>query len=310
MKKILITGGAGFIGSNLARAYSEKGFEIAILDNFSSGSKTFVSSQFQLFEGNIGNKDFVETVFAKFKPEIVSHHAAHISVRNSLEYPDFDAKENILGSINVFDAAGKNNVENVVFASSGGVMIPSSCHTFPSPEQDGNLLLNSPYALSKFCAEKYARFFAEKYGFRATIFRYANVYGPRQTPKGEAGVISIFLENVFAGKRSIIFGDGMQTRDFLFVDDLVKAHFLATEKNCSGTFHLGTGVETSILALYKEIARQTGFDKMLEFKEANSGELLRSCLDSSLFRSVSGWESSMSLEEGIRRTVEWWKERT
>lgn len=306
--RILITGGAGFIGSNLAKNYLKKGFNVAVLDNFSSGRRSYVSSDCQLFEGTIGNEKFVSEVFEKFKPEIVSHHAGHISVRESLESPDFDAAENILGSINVFNTAGKTGAKNVIFASTGGAMIPNVCKKFPSPEQMENLDLASPYAISKFCAEKYLRFFAQKYNFCATIFRYANIYGPRQTPKGEAGVISIFLEHVFSEKSPTIFGNGKQTRDFLFVEDLLQAHFLATEKDISGTFHLGTGTEISVLELYKEIVKQTSFGGEIKFEKAKKGELLRSCLEASKFQKISGWKPTTSFEEGLKKTIEWWKE--
>lgn len=309
MKKILITGGAGFIGSNLAETYIKNGFQVALLDNFSSGKKEFIHKECIVFQGNICDKPFVENVFKTFQPQIVSHHAAHISIRDSLKNSFFDAEQNILGALNIFDFAGKNQVKNIVFASTGGAMIPTSCDIFPSPEQEGNLVLESPYAISKFCAEKYLRFFEKKYEFCATIFRYANVYGPRQTPKGEAGVISIFLAQLLAQKIPIIFGDGNQTRDFLFIEDLLSAHLLATKKNFSGTFHLGVGNETSLLDLYKIITKLLGENRTPSFEKARSGELLRSCLDSSKFQKISGWAPQVSLENGIAKTIDWWKKQ-
>ncbi|MDH3324919.1 MAG: NAD-dependent epimerase/dehydratase family protein, partial [Candidatus Peregrinibacteria bacterium] len=257
--KILITGGAGFIGSNLAKFYSERGFEVAVLDNFSTGRRDFLEGlDVTIFEADICDRKAVREAFESFKPDIVSHHAAHISVRVSFDKPYFDAEKNILGSINIFENAGKVGVKNVIFASTGGAMVPSDNEVFPTPEFE-NPEVESPYAISKFCAEKYLRHFAKQFGFSGTIFRYANVYGPHQTPKSEAGVISIFSEKMANGQTSTIFGDGKQTRDFVFVEDLCEAHFAATDKNISGTFHIGTGIETSVLEIYKGMAEIADF---------------------------------------------------
>jgi len=308
MTKILITGGAGFIGSNLVKSYLKKGFEVAVLDDFSTGRREFCPEGIQIFEVDIVDGEAVGEVFQEFRPEIVSHHAAHVSVRVSLEKPEFDAEKNVLGSINVFQNAGKVGVKQVVFASTGGAMIPVDCEAFPLAEVEPRSLA-SPYALSKFTAENYLEFFAGRFGFVSTVFRYANVYGPRQTPKAEAGVIAIFIERLLRGEVPKIFGDGGQTRDFVFIDDLVKAHDLVLEKQISGVFNLGSATEISVLDLYGKIVEILGMQVQPEFGTSVEGELTRSLLDCSKFQGVSGWKPEVSLDEGLRRTAQWWRGR-
>ena len=230
MQKILITGGAGFIGSHLVAQYLAEGFEVAVLDDFSSGRKEFLPEEITIFEGNIEDADFVEATISEFKPNIVSHHAAHISVRASLQDPAHDAKKNILGSINTFKSAGEAGVKQIIFASTGGAMVPDDNPTFPTPEVECPTNLSSPYAIAKQTAETYLHYFANQYHFTPTVLRYANVYGPHQTPKSEAGVIAIFSECLSQNKVPTIFGDGNQTRDFVFVKDVAKAHLAVTNK--------------------------------------------------------------------------------
>lgn len=305
-KKILITGGAGFIGSNIAKKYDAEGFDVAILDNFSSGQQSFLNKNIKIFEGNIEDKSFVEKVFLDFKPNIVSHHAAHISVRDSIKKPIFDAQQNILGSINIFEIAGKNNIEHIVFASTSG-LIDQANYTLPTLETQ-TPTLDLPYKISKFSGEHYLSFFAKKYEYKKTIFRYANVYGPHQTPKSEAGVISIFIKNLLENKQITLFGEGKQTRDFLFVEDLTNAHFIATEKNIDGCFHLGTGIETSIKDLFQKIAKNINIENIPNTGDLLPGELLRSCLDSTKFQKISGWKPKTNLDDGLNNTIKWSKQ--
>ncbi len=305
MKKILITGGAGFIGSNIAKKYYNEGFQVAVLDNFSSGQKEFLNKDIKIFKGNIENRDFVETVFKNFQPDIVSHHAAHISVRDSISKPIFDAEQNILGSINIFEIAGKNKIKHIVFASTAG-LINQKDYKLPTIETNAPTL-DLPYKISKFSGERYLEFFAEKYKYEKTIFRYGNVYGPHQTPKSEAGVVSIFIKNLLNKKNITLFGEGKQTRDFIFVEDIANAHFTATKKKVSGCFHLGTSIETSIKDLYEKITKELNIKYSPSIGELLSGELLRSCLNYEKFQKASGWTPQITLDEGLRKTIEWSK---
>ena len=305
-KKILITGGAGFIGSNLAKIFSKKNFSVAILDDFSSGREIFVPPNCEIFRGDVADQNFVKNIFKKFQPQIVSHHAAHVSVRASAENPIFDAEKNIFGAINIFENAGKFGAEKIIFASTGGAMISENEKKFPVREKFPRILA-SPYAISKFSAEKYLQFFAKKFGFCATIFRYANVFGPRQTPKSEAGVVAIFCEKMLQNCAPKIFGSGRQRRDFIFIDDICAANLLATEKNFPGIFNLGTGREISVLQIFEKIAAKINFSKKPIFAKKNDGELFRASLDSQKFRKISGWRSKINFENGLQKTIFWWK---
>lgn len=301
--KILITGGAGFIGSNIAKKYLSEGFEVAVLDNFSSGNREFLDKKITIFEGSIEDKEFVQKTFKSFQPDIISHHAAHISVRDSISKPIFDAEQNILGSINIFEEAGKSGAKHIVFASTAG-LINQSDYQLPTPETQ-TPTLDLPYKISKFSGEHYLGFFAKKYEFTHTIFRYANAYGPHQTPKSEAGVVSIFIQNLLQNKPITLFGAGEQTRDFIFIEDIANAHFIATEQNISGCFHLGTGKETSIKNLYEKVAKHLNNSNTPKMGALLPGELLRSCLDSTKFQKISGWEPKTDIKEGLEKTVKW-----
>lgn len=307
MKKILVTGGAGFIGSNIVKKYLSAGFEVAILDDFSSGNSKFLPAEFSpenIYKGDIADGKFVQSVFQKFQPSLVSHHAGHVSVRNSIDDPIFDAEKNIQGSINIFKSAGEvASVEQVIFASTGG-LVDQDCPNFPSVETDVPTI-TMPYAIAKFSAERYLQYFSKKHDFTFTIFRYANIYGPHQTPKSEAGVISIFIENLLQDKTITIFGDGNQTRDFLYIDDLCEAHFCATKQKIPGIFHLGTGTETSINKIYRKLCQLLVNKNNVQYRDLAEGELLRSSLSSQKFQKISGWSPKIKLEDGLEVAIEW-----
>lgn len=305
MQKILITGGAGFIGSHLVAQYLESGYEVAVLDDFSSGRRGFLPDGVTIFEGKIEDADFVEQSIRTFKPNIVSHHAAHISVRASLADPIHDATKNILGSINVFQSAGKNQVQQVVFASSGGAIVPKDNQEFPTPEIEHPTNLGSPYAISKLTAETYLNYFAQQYSFTPTILRYANVYGPHQTPKSEAGVIAIFSEMLTQNQTPTIFGDGNQTRDFVFVGDVAKAHLEATNHKLNGSFNVSTGEETSINTMYEQMAAALGQNTTKQYGPTPEGDISRSALCSKYLQSKSDWKPSTRIHDGITQTIVW-----
>ena len=305
MQKILITGGAGFIGSHLADYYVEQGWEVLIYDNFCTGNREYCHPQAEVVEGDISDTKLLEQVMSDFRPTVVSHHAAHISVRNSFADPVFDADKNIIGSINVFRLAGEYDVEQVIFASTGGVMLEASHVDFPAPVQQGNLDLDSPYAISKFCAEKYLRYFSKKFQYTATILRYANIYGPRQTPKSEAGVIAIFLQRLLQQKSPQIYGDGNQTRDFLYIDDVVSGHSQAIEQRVGGTFNLSSAREVSVNQIYEKLVQALEVDISAQRGDYPFEELSRSCLDNQDFMTQTGWKPLVSFDEGIQKTIKW-----
>lgn len=293
--KILITGGAGFIGSHLVHFYIEKGFEVAVVDNFSRGQKSNLHAPFEkggrrgicIFEGDILDVDFLEKTFQAFQPDIVSHHAAHISVPQSQDEPGFDAEQNIIGTINVAEAAGRAKVKQYILASSVAVydlVDPVLPLTEKSP-----LHPSSPYGVAKLAAEQYVRFLAKKYGFTSTIFRYTNIYGPRQRPEGEAGVVAIFAESLKQNKSCHIFGNGTQTRDFLPVKEVCQAHFLATKQGLSGTFNLGSGTETSIEGLFETMKEAQKSSSKKIFVPEKKEALSRVVVDASPFQKASGW---------------------
>ena len=303
--RILITGGAGFIGSNLAHFYAERNFEVAVVDDFSTGQKSFLPPEISVFPHSILEREKMRKTFADFRPHLVSHHAAHVSVPESVLDPHFDATQNILGSIMVFQNAAQSGAQHVILASSGGAIGAKNPKKFPSPPPRTPNLAN-PYCISKFAAEKYLEFFAAKYGFLATIFRYANIYGPHQTPKSESGIVALLAQSV-AKKQKFpkIFGTGNQTRDFLFVDDVCRAHFLASARKISGNFQLGSGVETSLLALFARAGKIAKRSEILQFAPPLFGETERSCLDFSAFAAQSGWAPEVDLDFGITKTFDW-----
>ena len=304
IKKILITGGAGFIGSHLVDALIEKGHKVVVVDNLSTGKKENINKKAKFYKIDICSPKIGE-IFKKEKPEICFHFAAQINVRKSVEDPLFDAKVNILGSLNVI----KNFIENtnlknakLIFASTGGAIygeakkIPTSEDYLPNPI--------SPYGIAKLTIENYLKFYKENFGLKFISLRFSNVYGPRQDPKGEAGVVAIFIEKFLRGERPTIFGDGSQTRDLIFVEDVVSACLKAIEyKGKKEVFNIGTGTETSINELYKTISELLKTKIKPKYVPPKPGDLKRSCLDISLAKRELKWESKFSLKEGLQKTI-------
>jgi len=309
-RKILVTGGAGFIGSHLVDALIERGHKVVVIDNLSTGKKENINKKAKFYKIDICSPKIGE-IFKKEKPEVVFHFAAQINVRKSVEDPIFDAKANILGSLNViqnFINSQKSKIENLkfIFASTGGA-IYGEAKKVPTPENYPTNPL-SPYGISKLTVENYLKFYKENFGLKFVSLRFSNVYGPRQDPKGEAGAVAIFIEKLLRGEKPTIFGDGNQTRDFIFVEDVVSASLKAMEyKGEKEIFNIGTGIETSINELYKIISELLKTKLKPKYAPPKSGDLKRSCLNVSLAKKELKWVSKFSLKEGLQKTIEFLK---
>lgn len=302
--KILVTGGAGFIGSHLADAFVATGHGVLVVDDLSSGRPENVPKGVELAALDIRSAE-VEKVIERFKPDVLCHHAAQMDVRRSVADPVFDADVNICGTLRLLEACRRNGCRRVLFASTGGAIYGEQ-DVHPATEAHATRPV-SPYGVAKLSVEGYLHFYKVEYGFAPTYLRYANVYGPRQNPHGEAGVVAIFAHKLLAGQASTIYGEGKQTRDFVFVGDVVKANLAALEKNLEGPYNVGTGVETSVNELYEAMRRLSGSDLAPLRAAAKPGEQLRSSLDATKLSRAAGWRASTNIEEGLRATLEYFK---
>jgi UDP-glucose 4-epimerase len=310
MTTVLITGGAGFIGSHLADAFLARGERVLILDDLSGGRRENVPGGAELHVLDIRSPEAAALV-RESGVDVLVHHAAQMDVRRSVENPAFDADVNILGSLNLvtnlIPAARQGGVKQVVFASTGGAIYGEQDY-FPADEQHPARPV-SPYGVSKLAFERYLFYFHVAYGLNATCLRYANVYGERQNPHGEAGVVAIFLSRLLAGQAPTINGPGLQTRDYVHVSDVVKANLLAAGKPGFHIYNVGTGVETSVVALYRELARAVGSDLQATHGPAKPGEQQRSVVDARLVKAELGWPEPLPLRQGIERTATWFRQR-
>ena len=305
-KKVLLTGGAGFIGSHVAEALLRQGHEVAVVDNLSSGRREHVPAGAQFYQYDIRSQETFDLI-GRWRPQVLVHHAAQMSVRLSVADPVMDARENILGSLNLFQAAAGAGMEKILFASTGGAMygdqapVPAREEDRPSPE--------CPYGVAKLAVEHYLHFYQREYGITPISLRYANVYGPRQNGLGEAGVVAIFIEKFLAGEQPLINGDGLQTRDFVYVEDLVAANLAALDYPRAGVFNIGTGRETDILTVYLQLQGIIGSPRGPAHGPAKPGEQRRSALDSTQAGKLLGWQPRLTLAEGLARTVAAFRER-
>ncbi|MDD5749562.1 MAG: NAD-dependent epimerase/dehydratase family protein [Patescibacteria group bacterium] len=300
--RILVTGGAGFIGSHLTDSLVKAGHQVLVVDDLSFGKKEYIHPQAELIQLDIREKS-LEKVFFDFAPEVVYHLAAQKNVRASIENPRLDAEINILGALNVLQSAIKAGAKKFIFASSCGIYGEAS--SFPIDESAEEKPL-SPYILNKLVFERYLQIVAEgKINWAA--LRMANIYGPRQDPYGEAGVISIFLNNALSSKPIYIFGDGQQTRDFVYVEDAVNA-FVSLLKTGQGIYNVGTGREVSLLELVEKIKLIADQDIKIEHTPAIAGEVRRSALDCGRLQAASYWQPRFDLEKGLGFTYQWFKE--
>ena len=304
MSKIMVTGGAGFIGSHIVDRYINEGNEVIIIDDLSTGKKENINPQARFHHIDIRDKG-MEAIFEKERPEIVNHHAAQMDVRRSTENPAFDADVNIIGTINLLENSVKYGVKKFIFASSGGAIYGEQ-KDFPAGEEHQQFPL-SPYGVSKLAGEKYIHYYSKNFGLRYISLRYSNVYGPRQNPEGEAGVVAIFIGRLLKGKEPVINGDGEQTRDYVYVDDVVEANISATRSETEGSFNIGTGIETSVNKILSNLIDITKVDIKGMHGPPKKGEQRISVLDCSKAIKSLGWKPKVTLEEGLRRTVLYFK---
>ncbi|HET7225344.1 MAG TPA: NAD-dependent epimerase/dehydratase family protein [Candidatus Eisenbacteria bacterium] len=305
--RILVTGGAGFIGSNVADGLLARGHEVAVLDNLSTGFREFVPRGVPWFEADVLDGAALERAFQTFRPEVVCHHAAQIDVRRSVTDPVFDARVNILGGLELLRACTRHEVRKVVYASTGGAIYGEG-RTLPATEQHP-INPEAPYGASKHALEHYLYLWKLLFGLDYTVLRYPNVYGPRQNPHGEAGVNAIFIGLMLEGKRPRIFGTGEQVRDYLYVDDVVAANVLALDRAGGEILNLGTGVGTSVLDIFRELQALLGFDGEPVFEPARPGEIQRITLDATRAREQLGWGWTVGFREGLARTIAWTMEQ-
>ncbi len=301
---ILVTGGAGFIGSHIVDALISEGERVAVIDNLTTGSAGNLNPSAEFIKADIRDKE-IGTVFESFLPDVVVHQAAQVSVRNSVDDPAYDADVNILGSLNLLQLSIKHKVGRFVFASSGGAVYGEQ-EVFPATEEHPTRPL-CPYGAAKRAVELYLNYYREEYGLGYAALRYSNVYGPRQDPHGEAGVVAIFSEKMLSGEVPTINGDGGQTRDFVFVTDVVRANLLAVKSDYCGYLNVGCGVETSVNELYDVLKSETGFSGKRVHGPAKPGEQRRSVIDAGLIGRELGWKPEVALADGLARTVEYFR---
>ncbi len=300
--RILVTGGAGFIGSHVADAYRAAGHHVAVADAVRGADRT--PPGIALHRADIRSPD-LDGVFREVRPEVVSHHAAQANVRQSMADPVSDAETNVLGTLRVLDLAVRHGVGQVIFSSTAGALYGEP-EALPAREDDP-VRPTSPYGLHKFLGEHYMTYFRRVHGLNTTILRYGNVYGPRQDPATEAGVVAIFTQALLTGRRPVIFGDGTQVRDFVYVGDVAEANLRVLGCDLPAPMHIGMGTGTSVNELADRLRTLTGADARPDHAPAVPGEVYRIVLDVSRARETLGWRPRISLEEGLRRTVEWFR---
>ena len=304
--KVLVTGGAGFIGSHLVDRLILEGHDAVVVDNLVTGKRRNINRAATFYKMDVQSWR-LERAFRNERPNVVMHLAAQMDVRKSVEDPMFDAQVNVLGTLNVLQQAVKHGVRKVIFSSSGGAIYGEQ-ETYPAPETHVLRPL-SPYGLSKLCGEQYLSYFQRVSGLQAVSLRYANVYGPRQDPEGEAGVVAIFIQKMLNNEQAVINGNGRQTRDFVFVDDVVEANLAMMGQETQGTYNVGTGVETSINDLYRILVQHTGSTCKEMHGPAKKGEQARSVIDCTKLRQEVSWEPKADLSERLKKTVEYFRAR-
>jgi UDP-glucose 4-epimerase len=304
--KILVSGGAGFIGSHAAGAMVADGHTVHVLDNLAGGKRENVPDEAVFHHVDIRSEN-VAPLFERERYDVLVHHAAQMDVRRSVADPQFDADVNIIGFLNLMEAGKEHGLRKVVFASTGGAIYGEPEYT---PQDESHPLRPlSPYGITKLCTERYLYYYEQEFGIAYVALRYANVYGPRQNPHGEAGVVAIFAERMLDGKQPVIYGDGEQTRDYVYIKDVVKANMRALAYQHSGTFNVGTSRETNVNELFRAI--RAIIDESVEevHEKGRPGEQRRSVLDISYSERELGWAPEVELDHGLTETVDWFRNR-
>ncbi|MGD1147468.1 MAG: NAD-dependent epimerase/dehydratase family protein [Thermoanaerobaculaceae bacterium] len=307
LRTVCVTGGAGFIGSHVADALLAQGHRVLIVDDLSSGRKENIPAAAEFHQLDIRSPEAASLV-RDTGVEVLVHHAAQMDVRRSVADPVHDASVNVVGTLNLVEAGRRGSLKQVVFASTGGAMYGEQEH-FPADEGHPTRPL-SPYGVAKLSVERYLYFFHAEYGIDAVALRYANVYGPRQNPHGEAGVVAIFLDRLLSSKEAVINGDGLQTRDYVYVEDIVAANLAALGRPGFSTYNVGTGRETTVVDLYRILADAVGIARPATHGPAKAGEQRRSVITSDLLARDLGLRPRVRLEDGLRRTAAWFAART
>jgi len=304
--KILITGGAGFIASHVADAYIELGHEVVIVDNLSTGNLKNLNPKAKFIEADITDKEKIQEIIRSERPEVINHHAAHIQVGYSVKNPQFDAENNIIGLLNIMEAAKEVPIKKVIMAATGGAMYGNKQTPFNETMKAEPL---SPYGISKRAGELYLNYYHELYQIPFISLRYSNVYGPRQNAHGESGVIAIFTEMIADGKSPAINGDGTHTRDYVYVEDVARANVLALNSDFVGELNIGTKTEISTNEVFRKVVNEMGVNIEEKHIEERPGEQVTSSLDYSKATEILGWEPRVDFDEGVKRVVEWYKNK-
>mgnify|MGYP000524030512 CR=1 FL=1 len=303
--KYLVTGGAGFIGSHVADLLVKGGHEVVIVDDLSSGTKENIHSKATFEKCDIRDEECMRAVFEKYRPDFVYHFAAQLSVRKSVEDPVFDAQVNIIAFIHLLNLSKEFLVKKVIFASSAGTVYGDK-EELPVPETV-DTRPECPYGISKLAMEKYAYYYYLTYQLPYVALRFSNVYGPRQNPHGEAGVVGIFTERMLEGKECFINGDGETTRDFVYVDDVADACILALDEEVIGEYNISRGVQTSVNTIAELLVEYTEYGKEVPHREAKPGEQRYGEYDSTLYQEKTGWSPDIDIKTGLKQTVEWFQ---
>jgi UDP-glucose 4-epimerase len=304
---ILVTGGAGFIGSHIVDQLIAKGHQVIIIDNLVTGQQDLINPAAIFYQEDITNAQKVEEIIQKHQIQVICHQAAQLDVRKSVQDPQYDATVNIIGTINLFEAARKHGVTKVVFASSGGA-IYGDTDILPTPETHPTDPI-SPYGIAKLVMEKYAHYYKTIYNIDYTALRYSNVYGPRQNTQGEAGVIALFISKMLQNQQCYINGDGNNTRDFVYVQDVVEANIQAILGDLSGSYNIANSTQTNINQIFDILHQLTNTTITRQHREAKLGEQQHSCLSYDKIHQAINWQPQTTLQQGLHQTVEYFKSR-
>jgi UDP-glucose 4-epimerase len=301
---ILVTGGAGFIGSNISDEYIKMGHKVIVIDNLSTGVRSFVNQKAIFYEMDIRDEKLGK-IFEEHKIDVINHHAAQIDLRKSVENPKYDVDNNIIGSINLFQNAIKYDVKKVIYASTGGAIYGE--HEYFPADEEHPIRPFAPYGINKLAVEKYLFYYNHVYNLDYIILRYANVYGPRQNPFGECGVVAIFTDKILKNVHPLINGDGEQTRDYVYVDDIVNANVLALNIKGPKVYNIGTSIETTVNFIFKNLNQLAGTGFNENHGPEKKGEQRRSVLSYNKINQETGWKPTVKMEEGLRLTVDYFK---